>query len=106
MGDQLYTNAQVVLGVVYNPILGELYSAVRGGGAKLNGDPISVSATTDLASALFATEARIHRRRVWLYIKLFLKTCWEGDCYVLFSAKKASLAYDLVLAYPLQCTYV
>ncbi len=58
----------MVLGVVYNPVLGELYSAVRGGGAKLNGDPISVSATTDLASALFATEVSRRRRRTCLWI--------------------------------------
>lgn len=39
-----------VVGVVYNPILNELFAARRGGGAFLNGERISVSGT---AGALF-----------------------------------------------------
>jgi myo-inositol-1(or 4)-monophosphatase len=43
------------LGVVYDPLLDELYSAVRGGGATLNGRPIAVSEEDDLGNALVAT---------------------------------------------------
>ena len=42
--------------MVHNPILGETFTAVRGGGALLNGQPISASSEGDLASALVATE--------------------------------------------------
>ena len=42
-------------GVVYAPRLGELFSAERGGGARLNGEAIHVSACTELKSALMAT---------------------------------------------------
>jgi myo-inositol-1(or 4)-monophosphatase len=43
------------VGVVNNPIGNELFHAVKGGGAFLNGDPISVSETTDLEKSLLAT---------------------------------------------------
>lgn len=42
-------------GVVYNPIARELFSAVRGKGAWLNGQPIHVSNTSSLAEALLAS---------------------------------------------------
>ncbi len=41
--------------VVYDPLLDELYTAVRGGGATCNGRPIAVSVESDLSSALVAT---------------------------------------------------
>lgn len=41
--------------VVYDPLLDELYTAVRGGGAKCNGRPIAVSEESDLSAALVAT---------------------------------------------------
>ena len=47
---------QVVVGVVFNPVLGELFTATLGGGARLNGKPISCSQTTELGRALMATE--------------------------------------------------
>lgn len=42
-------------GVVYNPVLDEMFSAVRGHGALLNGWPIAVSRQDDLSQALLAT---------------------------------------------------
>ncbi len=52
---------QVAVGVVYNPILDELYTAMRGKGAFLNGQPINVSGCTDLGSALIITEIGVTR---------------------------------------------
>jgi myo-inositol-1(or 4)-monophosphatase len=43
------------VGVIYNPLLDELYHALRGGGAFRNGDPIRVSQQRDLTRCLFAT---------------------------------------------------
>ena len=43
------------VGVVYDPLLDELYSAVRGKGATLNGRPIRVSEEPQLDQALIAT---------------------------------------------------
>ena len=43
------------LGVVYDPMRDELFSAQRGKGAWLNGQPIQVSDTADLAKSLLVT---------------------------------------------------
>jgi myo-inositol-1(or 4)-monophosphatase len=46
---------QVVAGVVYNPFLDEMFYAVRGRGAFLNGAPIRVSLIDDIGISLIAT---------------------------------------------------
>jgi myo-inositol-1(or 4)-monophosphatase len=45
---------EVVLGAVYDPSADELFLAERGSGATCNGEPMRVSAVTDLSSALLA----------------------------------------------------
>ncbi len=47
--------ASLRLGVVYNPILDECFSAERGRGARLNSLPIQVSETPDLNRSLLVT---------------------------------------------------
>ena len=47
---------QVVVGVVFSPVLDELFVATRGEGATLNGQSISVSQVQKLSDALFCTE--------------------------------------------------
>ncbi len=49
------TGGIVVLGVVYDPMRDELFSAERGEKAKLNGEEISTSNITDLDHSLLAT---------------------------------------------------
>jgi myo-inositol-1(or 4)-monophosphatase len=44
-----------VVGVVYDPMRDELFSAVQGGGARLNGEPIAVSTTDQLIRSLLVT---------------------------------------------------
>jgi myo-inositol-1(or 4)-monophosphatase len=46
---------ELVAGVVVDPVHGETFAAVRGGGATRNGDPISCSTEVDLGRALVAT---------------------------------------------------
>lgn len=46
---------ETVIGVVYLPKLNEMYEAVKGEGAKLNGKTITVSETTELNRAVLAT---------------------------------------------------
>jgi myo-inositol-1(or 4)-monophosphatase len=47
----LMAGNELVLGFIYDPIAGEMYSAAKGGGAFLNGETIKVSGETDLRQA-------------------------------------------------------
>ena len=46
---------EIVMGVVYNPLLDELFHAEKGKGAFLNGKPINVSDTNELRKSLLAS---------------------------------------------------
>ncbi|KNC52290.1 inositol monophosphatase, partial [Thecamonas trahens ATCC 50062] len=52
----LAINKEPVLGVVYMPMLNELYTAAKGHGARLNGAKISASGITAINDALIAQE--------------------------------------------------
>lgn len=52
----LYVNKEPKVGVVYNPILDHMFTAKKGHGAFLNGQPIKVSGQKDLAKSLVMTE--------------------------------------------------
>lgn len=49
------------VGVVYNPIFDELFTAIRGYGAFLNGTPIKASSETELVKSLLASEVGTKR---------------------------------------------
>ena len=49
------TEGKIRVGVVLNPINGELFTAVEGQGAALNGRPISVSGQTEISESLLVT---------------------------------------------------
>jgi myo-inositol-1(or 4)-monophosphatase len=51
----LERRGELVCGVVFNPMSGELFWAEAGGGAFLNGAPVRVSAVADVGAALVAT---------------------------------------------------
>jgi len=53
---------EVVLGVIYHTMLGEMFTAVKGGGAWLNGSRIEVSSRTPLRGSLLATGFPYDRR--------------------------------------------
>lgn len=46
---------EVIVGVVYDPNLDELFTAEKGKGARLNGEPIHVSEIGDMGKSLLAT---------------------------------------------------
>ena len=48
-------NGEVILGVVYNPLRDEMFSAETGKGSYLNGDPIKPSNTDELSNSLLGT---------------------------------------------------
>lgn len=53
-------DGEPVAGAVYAPVVGELYSAGRAHGATLNGIPIGVSGSSELATSLAATGFSYH----------------------------------------------
>jgi myo-inositol-1(or 4)-monophosphatase len=67
-----------VAGVLYDPTRDELFAAEQGGGAKLNGEPIHVSATAKLNEALVATGFPSHKRHqnpnIHFYHQITLRT--------------------------------
>ncbi|PKI74015.1 hypothetical protein CRG98_005632 [Punica granatum] len=52
------------VGVVYNPIMNELFTGIRGKGAFLNGNPIKVSSQSELVKSLLAAEVGIKRDKL------------------------------------------
>ncbi len=52
----------MVAGVIYDPLRDEMFSAARGQGARLNGEPIHVSRTKLLQESLIATGFPSHKR--------------------------------------------
>jgi myo-inositol-1(or 4)-monophosphatase len=55
-------DGEIVVGVTYDPLRDEMFSAARGAGATLNGRPISVSKTKTLQESLIATGFPSHKR--------------------------------------------
>lgn len=51
----LYDGDDGLVGVVYDPLRDEMFTAIRGGGARLNGHVISTSETAELEKAVVAT---------------------------------------------------
>jgi len=48
-------NDDILFGVVFNPVSGELFTAVRDKGALLNNEPIKVTGTTSIGDSLLVT---------------------------------------------------
>ena len=69
---------QPVAGVVYNPVLDEMFSAIRGRGAQLNGDPIRVSPVKRLSESLlgtgFPTRKRLSNPNIRYYWEYTLRS--------------------------------
>jgi myo-inositol-1(or 4)-monophosphatase len=61
-------------GIVFDPVSGECWGAERGGPALLNGEPVTASQRTDLATALVATgfgyDARVRERQAAVVARL------------------------------------
>ncbi|XP_066957647.1 inositol monophosphatase 1 isoform X2 [Macrobrachium rosenbergii] len=52
----LWVNKDAELGIVYNPVLEQMFTAIKGEGAFLNGEKLSVSGETELAKSLVFAE--------------------------------------------------
>lgn len=54
---------EVIMGVIYNPILDQLYSAAKGKGAYLNGRPIHVNSEADITKATISYTCGYNTKR-------------------------------------------
>ncbi len=59
----LVEDGQPILGVIYNPLSGDLYEAVRGGGAKLNGQTITCNHKLDGMPVVEVSRSDIEKGR-------------------------------------------
>ncbi len=78
----LVTDGEPVLGVVYAPALDAYYEALKGSGARLNGQPIHTSVCTDIAGCRLLAGQHALRARDWPQMQI---------------AQKNSIAYRLAL---------
>jgi myo-inositol-1(or 4)-monophosphatase len=71
----LEKDGELVLGVIYDPLRDELFSATRGGGARLNGAVIHVSRVNRMDEALVATGFPSHKRHKNANIHFYHQIC-------------------------------
>ncbi|CAH9081657.1 unnamed protein product [Cuscuta epithymum] len=79
------------VGVVYNPIMNELFTGIHGKGAFLNGSPIKVSSQDELVKALLVTEAGTKRD------KLNVDACTSRINNLLFKVRSLRMTGSLAL---------
>jgi myo-inositol-1(or 4)-monophosphatase len=69
---------KVVVGVVLNPVSGELFTAIRGNGATLNGNAICVSDENNLAESLLVTGFPYDVEQILDPVMIRLKQCTQA----------------------------
>lgn len=62
----LWHGARPLVGVIYAPILDELYIASAGQGALLNGKPMKTSTATNIHQALVISQCGLNGKTAWL----------------------------------------
>lgn len=67
----LEVDGRLALGVVYDPMAEDLFSALKGDGARLNGEPIHVTSEVALSESLLCTGFANHRQQVIRNLQLF-----------------------------------
>lgn len=70
---------ETVAAVVLNPVQGELFSALKGGGAHLNGNPITVSSTSELSKTLLATGFPYQLGERWQHSLTLFETFYRNS---------------------------
>jgi myo-inositol-1(or 4)-monophosphatase len=82
----LVEHGQPVLGAVFNPATGEMFTARRGGGAWLNGAPISVTTREEIAGCRMIATKGFFKHKIWIAPWPATETIWVN-----------SIAYRLAL---------
>jgi myo-inositol-1(or 4)-monophosphatase len=69
----------IVLGIILDPVNDELYAAVSGQGAQLNGEPIQVSATPTIADSLLVTGFPYNVREIFEPVMVRYGSCLKAS---------------------------
>jgi myo-inositol-1(or 4)-monophosphatase len=86
-----FLNKQVQIGVVYNPITEQVFSAIKGQGAFMNGKTIHASLCTDLNMAQVCTEFGHSRDPAHLQVKMANMSNVITNCHSIRSIGLSSL---------------
>ena len=89
----LERKGEVIVGVIYDPIAEECFSATLHGGAHLNGQPIQASCCTQLREALVAASFSTGVQRDSEEIKRFLEVLVECQALRRLGSAALNLAY-------------
>ncbi len=85
-------NEKIEFGLIYDPIHDELFSAMRGGGAHLNGKPITTSDTTSLTNGRMCVGFS-HRSTADQIVPVFDALLKAGGMYVSYGTGALGLVY-------------
>ncbi len=70
----LECQGEIILGLVYDPLRNEMFTAEKGRGSFLNGEPLNVSSVADMANSLVATGFPFRKKEmIDPYLELFKK---------------------------------
>ncbi len=87
----LIVHGQAEAAVVFNPILGHEFAALRDGGATLNGQPIQVSETDTIHDALLSTGFPVGQKNPLRFRNFDYARHIMGHCHALRRAGSAAL---------------
>lgn len=97
---------QLCVGVIFNPYANEMFTAVRGQGAQLNGQPLRVSGTTALNQSLVSMNFTQDRTSARLQRQLDTAArLLRAPCHGLRSTGSAAFALADVAAGRLDCFF-
>ena len=89
----LWQNGEPQLGVVLDPVSNELYSAIAGEGATLNGEPIRVSQTVCLEESLLAASFPANVQRGSVEVARFVEALHHGRAVRRLGSAALNLSY-------------
>lgn len=83
----LYKNDIPIFGLIYQPVLNEMFIGIKGNGSFLNGNPVRVATSVDLKNCLMATNPPYmfnepkEKKVLWGLYKDVHSVEFGGDCY-------------------------
>ena len=86
-------NEDVVVGVVYCPVLDEMYVGVRGNGSTLNGKPLKVSERTYRDGIFCTAMSTYHKEFAWMCNKILMDIYMQSNDFRRFGSSAMELCF-------------